>query len=89
MGLAIANSTNAAQGWRKPLYTPAQMREAGITPSGEVNTMPGNTHSKMAEGTCGGGSWRKKNESNGKRKADKKSRQPSGRMANKHRSPVL
>ena len=86
MGRAIANSTNAAQGWRKPLYTPEQMREAGINPSGQVKAEEkpmgmGMSYDRGGKGCC----FPTGNKHRGKGSSDK--RQRSGRMTSKHQSP--
>ena len=95
MGRPVATASNIGQGWRKaPKWTAADYRQAGINPSGEVQTSKEpEMHSKVPEGKCGGASWQKSNKSNKYRAKNddggRKHRRPSGGMDNKHRSPLV
>lgn len=85
MGRAIANATNAAQGWRKP----APRAE---TLTIEEPKMGHDYSSKMGEGKCGGGSWRKRYAGNSYRgrhdDGSRKSRSRAGARNQKHSSPT-
>ncbi len=83
MGVAKANATNAAQGWRGD--RPA--RE--IKPKIEEPTM---AMHKDGEGTCGGAGWQKRSAGNSYRAkhddGSRKSRRSAGGQSRKHTSPT-
>jgi len=81
MGRAVANATNAAQGWRGNQSQPV------AKPQIKEPTM------KDGEGKCGGASWQKRHSGNRYRAkhddGSRKSRRGAGGQNRKHTSPVV
>jgi len=87
MGRAVANASNAAQGWRdgaKPKPPEQPTMKMGEGKCG---------HGKAGEGKCGGAAWQKQHKGNryraGHDDGGRNSRRGAGTASAKHRSPTI